>query len=207
MRLTLRYVLRSLLDDPGFRIDWTTDVGTLAALEPTRAELRAHATALALGYNEPDNARLMGHTAEMSPGEVIEHYEDMDADGARQFLLFVDDQLVGDADLRGVRDGCAEFAFMIAARDRQGQGLGTKFALMITAFAFETVSLRRMYASVAPENRASRRVFDKLGYTVDDSPEARGFADEPTDVTLGIDRDVFAKANAAALAQLQIAHR
>jgi RimJ/RimL family protein N-acetyltransferase len=196
-----------VLEGPAFRIDWLTDAGALAALEPTRDQLVTHAIALAEGYNEPDNARLMGHTEEMAPADVIAHYEDMADEGARQFLLFVDDVLVGDADVRGIEAGAAEFAFMIAARDRQGRGLGTKFALMISAFAFEQVGLRRLYASVATYNPASRRVFEKLGFAVDDSEEARGYADEPGDVVLGIDREVFAKLQASAIASLRVTPR
>jgi len=112
--------------------------------------------------------------------------------------------LMGDADLRGLRDGAAEFAFMIAARDHQGKGLGTRFALMVHACAFSGLGLHRVYASIAPANRASRRVFEKLGYQVDVSPEARTFADEPGDVTMVIDRAAFESKHAVTLRQLRI---
>lgn len=190
-----------------FRIHWHHDVGELSAIEPTPDEIRAHAPALVTGYNEPANAGLMGHTEEMSAEDVIDHYEDMAAEGARQFLLFVDGKLAGDADLRGIEHGTAEFAFMIAARDQQGKGLGTKFALMVHAFAFGELALRRVYASIVPHNTASRRVFEKLGYVLDDSAEARGYADEPGDIVMGIDRATFERANATSLAQLRVEAR
>ena len=186
-----------------YRIEW----GDLLAQEPTPAEIATHSAALAAGYNEPENARLMGHAEELDASEVVEHYTDMAAEGARQFLLFVGGKLVGDADLRGVHDGTAEFAFMIAARDLQGKGLGTKFALMVTAFGFARLGLRRLYASLVPHNAGSRRVFEKLGFTVDDSAEAQSYADEPGDLVMGIDRDAFERANAAALAQVAITSR
>src|SRR5262249_37187638 len=131
----------------GFRIDWNNDVGALSAVEPTADEVRVHAAELAAGYNEPENARLMGHADPLTPDEVVEHYQDMAEEGARQFLMFVDGTLTGDGDLRGIRGGAAEFAFMIAARDRQGKGLGTKFAVMIHTFAFRELGLRVVYAS------------------------------------------------------------
>jgi RimJ/RimL family protein N-acetyltransferase len=192
---------------PGFRIEWTTDVGELLAIEPKLAEVEAHAAELAAGYNEPENARLMGHVEPFSENEVLEHYESMLDEGARLFLLYLDGKLVGDSDLRGMRDGAAEFAFMIAARNQQGKGLGTQFALMVHAYAFATLGLDRVYASIAPNNRASRRVFEKLGYRLDDSAEARGFADEAGDVTMVIDRLSFERAHAAALAELRISLR
>ena len=170
--------------------------GDLAAIEPTPEEVRAHASALAAGYNEPRNATMMGHTAEMAPDEIVEHYAEMAERGAHQFLLFAGGALAGDADLRGIANGACEFAFMIAAPSAQGKGLGTRFAAMIYAFAFEQLGLQRVYASVIPENIASLRVFEKLGCVVDESPAARGFADEPGDIVMAIDRRTFVQRNA-----------
>lgn len=179
----------------------------LTALEPTLAEIAEHAEALSRGYNEPRNAELMGHTAEISPAEVVESYAEGIASGMRAFLLFERGVLAGDADLRGIRSGCAEFAFMIAAPSAQGKGLGTRFARMVHAFGFSTLGLERIYASVVPHNVASRRVFEKLGYVVDDSPAAREYADEPGDIVLGLDRARFERENASMLAALQIGVR
>jgi RimJ/RimL family protein N-acetyltransferase len=184
-----------------FRIDWQAE--GLTAFEPTLDEVRAHADELAAGYNEPRNAQLMGHTAALEPHEVIEHYAEMADEGARQFLLFANGALAGDADLRDIDDGAAEFAFMIGAPAAQGKGLGTKFATMIYAFAFEQLQLRTVYASVVPENVASKRVFEKLGCAVDDSAGARAYADEPGDLVLSIDRATFHRVNAAALAHIR----
>jgi len=149
----------------------------------------------------------MGHTEPISDDEVVDHYGASAEGGARAFLLHVDGALVGDGDLRGLRDGAAEFAFMIAAPSIQGKGLGTRFAVMIHAFGFVQLGLARIYASVVPHNVASRRVFEKMGYQLDDGPEARSYADEPGDVTLVIDRATFERNHAQALAQIQIAPR
>jgi RimJ/RimL family protein N-acetyltransferase len=189
---------------PRFRISWTTDAGELVAIEPTLTDVAAHAAALAAGYNQPDNARLMGHAEAFTEQDVVKHYESMHDGGARTFLLFLEGRLVGDADLRGIRDGAAEFAFMIGAPGLQGKGLGTRFALMVHACAFVQLGLQRVYASIAPTNRASRRVFEKLGYRLDDSTEARTFADEPDDVTMVIGRATFERTDALVLAQLHI---
>jgi RimJ/RimL family protein N-acetyltransferase len=186
-------------------IKWTTDVGNLLAMEPQLSDIAVHAAELAAGYNEPENARLMGHAEPFSEADVLEHYRSMRTEGARAFLLYREDKLVGDADLRRVRSGAAEFAFMIAARDQQGKGLGTRFALMVNAYAFTSLGLERVYASISPKNHASHRVFEKLGYTLDFSAEARDFADEAGDETMVISRETFERTHAAALAQLRIA--
>ncbi len=186
------------------RIDWKTDAGQLAAIEPTVDEVATHAAQLAAGYNDPRNAELMGHEAALSPDDVVDHYEAAMEEGVRSFLLFVDGGFVGDGDLRGFDGDAAEFAFMIAAPNSQGKGLGTRFALMIHAFGFAQLGLGRIYASVVPHNVASRRVFEKMGYRLDESEEARSFADEPGDVTLVIDRETFDRNHAASLAQITI---
>ncbi len=174
------------------RIDWKhPGAGTLLAIEPSPAEIAKHSNALSTGYNEPANAELMGHATAISPDEVIDAYTDSIAAGMRAFLLFVDGAFAGDADLRNFRGNTAEFAFMIAAPTAQGKGLGTAFAAMIHAFGFRTLELQRIYASVVPQNVASRRVFEKLGYVVDESPAGREYAEEPGDVVLVLERDAF----------------
>ena len=190
-----------------FRIDWTTDAGQLAAIEPTLDEVSAHAAALAAGYNHPANAELMGHTEPLEPDEVVESYAELIEEGGRAFLLYRDGELAGDGDLRHLHDGGAEFAFMIGTPSAQGKGLGTRFAIMIHAFGFQEAGLDRIYASIVPHNTASRRVFEKLGYVLDDGPVARSFADEPGDIVMAIDRGTFERTHAAALAQIRTAMR
>jgi RimJ/RimL family protein N-acetyltransferase len=173
------------------QIEWTTDKGRLLASEPTAGELVHYSPALSAGYNDPANAELMGHQQPISPAEVVESYVTSLVGGMRAFLLFVDDALVGDGDLRNFRADTCEFAFMIAAPSTQGKGLGTAFATMIHAFGFRTLGMARIYASVVPHNTASRRVFEKLGYVIDDSEQGREYAEEPKDVVLVLHRDVF----------------
>ena len=195
----------------GFRIDWQTDVGHLAAIEPTLDEVTTHAAQLAAGYNDPRNAELMGHTEPISDDEVVDHYDASFEDGVRSFLLHLDGGLVGDGDLRGLRDGAAEFAFMIAAPAAQGQGLGTAFAIMLHAFAFAPpplgAGLTTIYASVVPANTASLRVFAKLGHREDATPAARAFADEPGDLVLAVDHATFAARHPDALAAITLTPR
>jgi RimJ/RimL family protein N-acetyltransferase len=193
------------------RVAWRQGGRTLEAREPTAAEIAAHAPALAAAYSDPRNAPLLGHTEPLDADDVIDHYRELADEGARQFHLLVDGELVGDADLRGVEGGAAEFAFLIAAPAAQGQGLGTRFALMIHAFAFAApplgAGLHTIYASVLPANAASLRVFQKLGYAEDDSPAARAYADEPGDVVLAIGRAAFLAALGAAVADVTLAAR
>lgn len=187
------------------RIAWAEH--GLEAIEPTPREVEAAAAALAEAYNDPHNAPLLGHTEVLDAADVVDHYAEHAATGARQFLLHAGGVLVGDADLRGLRRGAAEFAFLIATRATQGRGLGTRFAQMIHTFGFATLGLDVIYASVAPANVASLRVFAKLGYHEDASPRARRYADEPGDVVLSIDRATFLAGHADATTAITIAAR
>lgn len=190
-----------------WQIAWQTPVGRIVAIEPTAGEVRQHAAALATAYNDPHNAPLLGHTEDVDAEDVVDHYLDVAGAGGHNFLVFLDGALVADGDLRKVGGGAAEFAFMVASPAAQGKGLGTRVALMIHAFGFARLGLERIYASIVPHNTASRRVFEKLGYRVDASPEARAYADEPGDVTMVIDRAGFEHAHAAAVAEIALAVR
>src|SRR5262249_6911058 len=132
------------------------------------------------------------------------NYAALLAEGGRPFLLFRDGKLDGDADLRDIHDDLAEFAIMIGAPDAQGKGLGTRYAIMVHALGFQRLGLSRVYSSIVPQNVASRRMLDKVGFRVDDSAAARAHADEPSDIVLVIDRATFERVNAAALTQLKI---
>jgi RimJ/RimL family protein N-acetyltransferase len=78
---------------------------------------------------------------------------------------------------------------------------------MIHLVRLPLAGLERIYASIIPHNAASRRVFDKLGYQVDDSPAARVYADDPGDITMAIDRTDFERSHAAAMAEIEMAVR
>lgn len=177
----------------GWLIDWQRDGERLRITEPTAAEVAAAAPRLASFYNDPHNRRLLANTVALSEADVVEFYADCRGAGGRPLLLWRGDTLAGDADLRRVdeRAGTAEFAILIGERAQQGQGLGTRFAVMAHAFAFATLGLRRLYIAVVAGNAGSLRLFEKLGYERDDSPLARAGADAPDDVTLSCSRPRF----------------
>lgn len=192
---------------PLCQITWMTPAGQLRAIEPRPDEIARYAGVLAAAYNDPRNAPLLGHTEDVDEDDVVDHYADVAQAGGHNFLVFVDDALAADADLRKVGGSAAEFAFMVASPAAQGKGLGTRVATMVHAFGFRRLGLARIYASIIPSNAASRRVFDKLGYQVDDSPAARAYADEPGDLTMAIDRGAFERSHAPAMAEIEISVR
>lgn len=188
-------------------IEWQRDGVRLRAEEPHEAEIAESAPALAAFYNDPYNRAMMANTTDLSATDVVEVWAEMRAAGGRPFLLFVDGALAGDADLRGVEADRAEFAFMVGPRASQGRGLGTAFGVMVAAFAFRALGVARLYASILPHNGASLRAFEKMGYDVDESDDARACADEDDDVTVSIGRDAFEARHAEALRIIRIEER
>jgi RimJ/RimL family protein N-acetyltransferase len=191
-------------------VEWKEGGETLLAIEPDEAELQRAAPDLAAFYSDDHNRRMMAHeNGEFTAAEVVAYFEELRAEGGRPFLLFVNGALMGDADFRNIDldDATGEFAIMIGGRATQGRGLGTRFGRMLHAFGFETLGLGRIYISVIPANAASRRLFEKLGYQIDDSPEAREFIDEESDVTMSLARTGSARARATELPDIRIFER
>jgi RimJ/RimL family protein N-acetyltransferase len=189
-------------------VEWRQGGELLAAIEPTAEELRRAAPALAAFYNDDHNRRMMAHADEPhTPEDVVAYYEELRVEEGRPFLLFLDGVLMGDADFRNLEGDIAEFAIMIGGRAAQGRGLGTRFGRMLHAFGFGTLGLARIYISVIPANTASRRLFEKLGYQIDDSPQAREFVDEPSDITMSLPRDAFDRARTDELAAIRAFER
>lgn len=189
-------------------VEWKQGGELLEAIEPTAEELLRAAPALAAFYNDDHNRRMMAHDDEPhAPEDVIAYYEVLRAEGGRPFLLYLDGLLMGDADFRNVREGSGEFAIMIGARAAQGRGLGTRFGRMLHAFGFQILRLARIYISVIPANTASRRLFEKLGYQIDESPAARAFIDEESDLTMSLARATFDRARTDDLTAIRMFER
>ena len=189
--------------EPRLVVDWQSAGERLRAFEPTREEIARFAPTLAGYYNDDYNRSMMANTVTMTVDEVVEHFEGLRHKGGRPFLLERDGALVGDADLRHITARTAEFAILVGQRPEQGKGIGTRFAILLHALAFRGLGLERIFVSIIPANLPSQRLFTKIGYTRDDSPAARAFADEPTDLTLSMGRATFDNAHAPALEEIR----
>jgi RimJ/RimL family protein N-acetyltransferase len=186
------------------RLDWTTAAGTVSAVEPSPAEIAAHAGELAAAYNEPHNHAMLANTMRFEPDDVVENYEEMIAAGGRVFLFYEDGLLAGDGDVRNIEDRGAELALLVASRAAQGKGLGTRFATLLHVFAFRELALERVYVTILPKNVGSRRVFEKLGHRVDVGARARSYVDDQADVSLSLGRDDFLRTHPDAMAEVRV---
>lgn len=205
------------MSDPAIAADlaitaiWRREGVPYRIVEPTPAEVRIHAGVLADWYNVPANAALMGNTQPMSFADVVEYWAEVPARAARGFLLFVEDDLVGDAELRGIARGApggiAEFSLMIGAPSTQGRGLGGIFAAIVHVVAFRELGLSRIYVQPKPENVRVQALERRLGYERDDSAIAKGFADDDRAITMSIEAEVFAARNAGAWGEVAVVPR
>lgn len=178
-------------------IEWTE----LVAFTP--GDVSPFAAQLAAAYNDPRNSALLGNTQLLTTADVVEHYAALQPPAAYAFILLAGGELAGDGDLRGISNGAGELTFLIASPHAQGKGLGTRFAIMMHAFAFQQLGLACLYASVRPENTASLRVFEKLGYV---AAATTAYGDEG-DVVLRAENATFVRHHATALAEIRIAVR
>ena len=188
-------------------VDWLVADASLRLVEPTVEEVETHAAVLAGFYNEPYNRALLTNEYEFVAEDVVAQFAEMREEGGRPFLLFADDAMMGDCDLRHFEGTTAEFAILVGARARQAKGFGTRFSTMLHALAFGRLGMETVYASVRPENTGSLRMLQKVGYLVDASPAARRFAEAEDDVCLPVGARAFTSAHRHAIEGMRFSKR
>jgi RimJ/RimL family protein N-acetyltransferase len=195
--------------DPGrFRVAWEEDAGgaaeAIVAVEPAREEILARAPTLAAAYNDAHNSAMMANTIQFTAEDVVAHYARMAAEGARLFFLYEGTTFVGDADIRHIAGESGELAILVAARETQGRGLGTRFGILLHALAFRALGIARLYVTILPENAPSIRLFARLGHRVDTSSAARAYVDDERDVSMSLAKDEFERVHRDALVRVRI---
>ena len=172
-------------------LTWQKEAVLLSAREPSAAEVCEHAATLADWYNDDYNRSMMSASQRVTAQDVIDLFAETQRQGGRWFLLFADGKLVGDGDFRHIDGDRTEFAIMVGARDRQGQGLGTSLSVLLHAFAFQILALSAVYLTIVPKNEPGRRCYEKVGYVRDDGPIARSYAEEEDDIAMVLTRQAF----------------
>lgn len=116
-----------------------------------------------------------GLPKKISKGVVILFIKQEQEEAARgerlDLGIFLTDshELVGKVALHSVNYGIemsAGLSYWISKAHR-GNGYATQAVACISSFAFEEASLHRLWALVDPENLASLRILEKLGYRVE----------------------------------------
>jgi RimJ/RimL family protein N-acetyltransferase len=180
------------------RLTWTWGGHIFEAIEPDDALVAEHAVVLRDWYNAADNAVMMDGSGDMTEDDVRVFWRELRSNGGRGFFGFVDGVLVGDADLRNVSATAAEFAIMIGDAAQKGRGVGRTLATIVHVFAFRELGLRRLFVPPRHDNVRVHALNAFLGYTRDDSAEARAYADGPDCETYSLASAEFQAAHEAA---------
>lgn len=86
-----------------------------------------------------------------------------------------DGRLVGHAEIKDTTDIDGHEIIYALARQAQGRGLGTELASALVSYGFRELGLSEVHATVAPDNRASLALLQKLGFSrVDETPDPAG---------------------------------
>ncbi|AXT85905.1 RimJ/RimL family protein N-acetyltransferase [Aeromicrobium sp. A1-2] len=86
---------------------------------------------------------------------------------AMPFVLTWDDEMVGMLTVNGITWGSAQWASLgyWVARSHAGRGVTPTAVALVSDHLLTTVGLHRIEVSIRPENAASLRVVQKLGFT------------------------------------------
>ena len=91
---------------------------------------------------------------------------DPDLGGQTSYGVFADDRLVGALGLMPDAPGSAELAYWVRPESR-GQGIAVRTVQAITDWAL-TGAVNRVWLEINPTNRASQRVAERAGFTLEE---------------------------------------
>lgn len=88
-------------------------------------------------------------------------------------------RLIGGAALRGFdwRNRSAELGLVIGDKSVWGQGLGTEVTRLLLRHAFFTLNLHRVWLRVFGDHARARRVYEKVGFTLEGRQRDGDFRD------------------------------
>lgn len=78
-------------------------------------------------------------------------------------------RLVGSVGMQGFdwRSRSAEIGLFVGEEDFRGRGIGTEAMILALGHAFETLNLHRVHLRVYEDNARARRVYEKIGFTLE----------------------------------------
>lgn len=90
----------------------------------------------------------------------------IDSDNEVRFFLLLDEKIIGIVGISNIVRGAFQAAYLgyNMAQAHQNKGYMTEALQEIVEFAFAALNLHRLMANYRPENLASARVLDKLGF-------------------------------------------
>lgn len=120
-------------------------------------------------FSDPDSMRYWSHLPHETIETTVELFQRWTADDAtgRSWAVTRDGgTALGFVNLFGVADRIGSFGYMLAPAAR-GQGFATEAGRAVLGYAFGAWNMHRVEARLDPDNRASARVLERLGFTVE----------------------------------------
>jgi ribosomal-protein-serine acetyltransferase len=114
-------------------------------------------------------------TSEDTKNFIVEHLGKRRLGQEYVFVVVCEGEIVGTAGLRGLNDGGQVMMGYWIDEDYSGRGITTKVASRLVEFGFSELGLPRVNLRIDPENKASARVAEKLGFR-----QSGEVYDEPT---------------------------
>jgi RimJ/RimL family protein N-acetyltransferase len=88
---------------------------------------------------------------------------EVDGIGQHQFAVVEDDRVVGSIGLNVNRQRTGHIGYWCAA-DARGRGVTSRALRLLSRYGFDELELRRLELITDPDNHASQRVAEKVGY-------------------------------------------
>jgi ribosomal-protein-alanine N-acetyltransferase len=115
---------------------------------------------------QPEGAAVFGESAAVFTAMTRRLRKDARRGLALPFTILVDDRLAGQLNVAGLVRGSllsAHIGYWVDQRVA-GRGVTPTAVALVTDHCFEVVGLHRIEVNIRPENHASRRVVEKLGF-------------------------------------------
>jgi ribosomal-protein-alanine N-acetyltransferase len=115
---------------------------------------------------QPEGPAVFGESAAVFTAMTRRLRKDARSGTALPFTIVVDDQLAGQLNVAGLVRGSllsAHIGYWVDQRVA-GRGVTPTAVALVVDHCFEVVGLHRMEVNIRPENLASRRVVEKLGF-------------------------------------------
>jgi len=108
---------------------------------------------------------------ENTPEKQLAYYqkvEQSDKDAVFAICHNESDQHIGTIGLHDIqlKEGTAQFGVIIGNTDYHGQGIGKNTWEMVTKWGFHTLNIHTIRTMIVPDNVASMKIAEKLGYKV-----------------------------------------
>jgi ribosomal-protein-alanine N-acetyltransferase len=115
---------------------------------------------------QPEGPAIFGESAAVFTAMTRRLRKDARRGLALPFSILVDDRLAGQLNVAGMVRGSLLSAHIGYWVDRRvaGRGVTPTAVALVTDHCFEVVGLHRIEVNIRPENHASRRVVEKLGF-------------------------------------------